>query len=115
MRNAGTVALLKPNMRLDLGGIAKGYAVDQALVELKRLGIARALVNASGDMSASGPPPGKPGWVVGVAPLEPSAPPSVFGYLAQSIDRHVRRCLSVRRNRRQTLFAHRRSRVPDWA
>lgn len=81
-----TVALRKSNMRLDLGGIAKGYAVDQALEELKRLGIDRALVNASGDMSASGPPPGKPGWVVGVAPLKPSAPPSVFGCLAnQSI------------------------------
>ncbi|MFO7905849.1 MAG: FAD:protein FMN transferase [Pirellulaceae bacterium] len=80
------VQLLKPNMRLDLGGIAKGYAVDQALRELKRVGITRALVNASGDMSASGPPPGKPGWLVGVAPLEPAAPSSVFGHLAhQSI------------------------------
>ena len=73
--------LLKPDMRLDLGGIAKGYAVDQALQELKQLGIDRAIVNASGDMAASGPPPGKPGWLVGVAPLEASAPPSVFGSL----------------------------------
>ena len=81
-----TAQLLKPGMRLDVGGIAKGYAADQALLELTRLGICRALVNASGDMSASGPPPGKPGWVVGVAPLQPSAPPSLFGYLAnQSI------------------------------
>lgn len=80
------VELRKPNMRLDLGGIAKGYAVDQALLELQRLGITRALVNASGDMSASGPPPGEPGWLVGVAPLQPTAPASVFGYLAhQSI------------------------------
>ncbi|MFW6170024.1 MAG: FAD:protein FMN transferase [Planctomycetota bacterium] len=80
------VQLLKPDMRLDLGGIAKGYAVDQALRELKRVGITRALVNASGDMAASGPPPGKPGWLVGVAPLEPDAPSSVFGHLAhQSI------------------------------
>ncbi len=81
-----TARLLKPKMRLDLGGIAKGYAVDQALVELQQLGITRALVNASGDMSASGPPPGKPGWLVGVAPLQPSAKPSRFGLLAhQSI------------------------------
>jgi thiamine biosynthesis lipoprotein len=73
-------------MRLDLGGSSKVYALDQALLELKRVGIERALVNASGDMSASGPPPGKPGWLVGVASLEPSAPPTVFGYLAhQSI------------------------------
>lgn len=81
-----TAALLKPNMRLDVGGIAKGYAVDQALLELRRVGIDHALVNASGDMSASGPPPDKPGWLVGVAPLNPTAPPSRFGYLAnQSI------------------------------
>lgn len=80
------VELLKPNMRLDLGGIAKGYAVEQALVELERLGVTRALVNASGDMAASGPPPGKAGWLVGVASLKPSAPPTIFGHLAhQSI------------------------------
>ncbi len=79
---AQTVELLKPNMRLDVGGIAKGYAVDQALAELNRLGIERAIVNASGDMAASGPPPDQPGWLVGIAPLQPSAPPSVFGYLA---------------------------------
>ena len=69
-------------MRLDLGGIAKGYAIEQALIELQRQGIDRAIVNASGDMAASGPPPGKPGWLVGIAPLEPEASPSVFGYLA---------------------------------
>jgi FAD:protein FMN transferase len=80
--NARTVHLLKPHMRLDLGGIAKGYAIDQALRELERHGISQALVNASGDMAASGPPPGKTGWTVGIAPLEPKAPPSVFGLLA---------------------------------
>jgi thiamine biosynthesis lipoprotein len=77
-----TVQLRKPHMRLDVGGIAKGYAVDQALVELEKLGICRALVNASGDMAASGPPPGQRGWAVGIAPLSPDAPPSVFGALA---------------------------------
>ena len=80
------VQLLKPNMRLDVGGLAKGYAVDQALAELERFGVTRALVNASGDMSASGPPPGTVGWLVGIAPLKPRALPSVFGRLAhQSI------------------------------
>jgi len=81
-RAGRTVELLRPGMRLDLGAIAKGYAVDQALIELGRHGIERALVNASGDMAASGPPPDKPGWLVGIAPLEPGAPPSVFGHLA---------------------------------
>ncbi|MHB8954324.1 MAG: FAD:protein FMN transferase [Pirellulaceae bacterium] len=79
---ARTAQLTKPHMRLDLGGIGQGYAVDQALLELAKVGIERAIINASGDLAASGPPPGSPGWVVGIAPLEPNAPPSVFGYLA---------------------------------
>src|SRR6516225_4718430 len=43
-----TVTLLAPNMRLDLGGIAKGYAADEALKVLKKHGLSRALVAASG-------------------------------------------------------------------
>jgi thiamine biosynthesis lipoprotein len=79
---ARAVTLARPGMRLDLGGIAKGYAVDRALAELTERGIKSAMVNASGDLAASSPPPGKPGWLVGIAPLEPKARPSVFGYLA---------------------------------
>jgi len=79
--DARTARLLKPHMRLDLGGIGQGYAVDQVLRELEKLGIHAALVNASGDIAAAGPPPGQPGWLVGIAPLEAKAPPSVFGYL----------------------------------
>jgi thiamine biosynthesis lipoprotein len=42
---------LKPkSMRLDLGGIAKGYAADAALTTLQSLGIKHALVDGSGDM-----------------------------------------------------------------
>lgn len=71
-----TVELLKPNMRLDLGGIAKGYAGDEALKAIAGFGVTRALVNASGGLSVSDPPPGEKGWKVGVAPLEPEADPS---------------------------------------
>ncbi len=78
---ARTARLLVPHMRLDLGGIGQGYAVDQAMQELEKLGIRQAIINASGDLAASGPPPGEPGWLVGIAPLEANAPPSVFGYL----------------------------------
>jgi thiamine biosynthesis lipoprotein len=77
-----TVQLTRSGMRLDLGGIAKGYAVDQALAEIRKLGMPIALINASGDMVAGDAPPGQPGWRVGIAPLEPGAPPSVFGFLA---------------------------------
>jgi len=79
--DTGRVRLLREKMRLDLGGIAKGYAVDAALRAISKAGLDRALVNASGDLAASGSPPGTPGWKVGIAPLNPGAAPSRFGYL----------------------------------
>ena len=41
-------------VRLDLGGIAKGFAVDQAVASLQRSGVPRGLVNAGGDLRAFG-------------------------------------------------------------
>jgi thiamine biosynthesis lipoprotein len=64
-----TVQLLKPGMQLDLGGIAKGYAADEALAVLKKHGLRRALVAAGGDIAVSGPPPGAKGWDIAIAPL----------------------------------------------
>jgi thiamine biosynthesis lipoprotein len=76
---ARTVQLQKKGMQLDLGGIAKGYAADAALKLLKEHGVSRALVALSGDIAASGPPPGEDGWKIGVAPLEGTrSPPSRF-------------------------------------
>ncbi len=63
-------------MRLDLGGIAMGYAVDEALKVLRDRGITRALVDASGDIGVSDPPPGKDGWTIGVVPLSAAGTPS---------------------------------------
>ena len=63
-------------MKLDLGGIAKGYAADEALRELAKHGFTRALVNASGDMAIGNPPPGAKGWKVAVAALEPEGKPT---------------------------------------
>lgn len=74
-----TVQLLKEGMRLDLGGIAKGYAADQALLVLKKRGLTCALVAAGGDIAVSDAPPGQPGWKVGIAPLEdPESEPKRF-------------------------------------
>jgi len=74
-----TVQLLKPDMRLDLGGIGKGYAADAALAMLKEHGINQALVAASGDIAVSGPPPGTDGWTIGIAPLlDPDAKPKRY-------------------------------------
>ncbi len=68
--DAGTVTLLASNMFIDLGGIAKGYAADQALKTLREHGINRALVAASGDIRVGDSPPGKSGWKVGVASID---------------------------------------------
>jgi FAD:protein FMN transferase len=79
-----TAQLHRPNMRLDLGGIAKGYAADEALKAIASCGIDRALVRASGDIAAGAPPPGETGWHVGVAPLEPHEEPTRFMSLAHA-------------------------------
>jgi len=59
-----TVSLRAANLQLDLGGIAKGYAVDEAMAVLKANGIARAYVAADSDLLTSGPPPDKAGWKI---------------------------------------------------
>ena len=69
--------LLRASMRLDLGGIAKGYAADEALEVLKRQGVTHALVAAAGDITAADAPPGKRGWRVEIPPLDvTNAPPT---------------------------------------
>jgi thiamine biosynthesis lipoprotein len=84
-RTKRMVQLQKPGMRLDLGGIAKGYAADEALKILKRHGITSALVAVGGDIAASAGPPDAAGWKVGIAPLhDPSSPPTLFVCLANA-------------------------------
>ena len=71
-----TATLKAPRMRLDLGGIAKGYAMDAALRVLNERGIRSALVSGGGDMVLGDPPPGKRRWRIALAPLDaPDAPP----------------------------------------
>jgi thiamine biosynthesis lipoprotein len=65
---AHTASLERPGMLLDLGGIAMGYTVDEVLKLLRDEGISQALVDGSGDVGLGDPPPGKAGWVVGIAP-----------------------------------------------
>ena len=43
-----------PGVRIDLGGIAKGFAVDRAIYILRQHGQSRGLVNAGGDLAAFG-------------------------------------------------------------
>ena len=71
-----TVTFLRPDMRLDFGGIAKGYAADEALAVLRCHGIPHALVAAAGDVTAGEPPPGQTGWRVEIGAADhPQAPP----------------------------------------
>jgi thiamine biosynthesis lipoprotein len=51
---------------IDLGGIAKGMAVDAALARLQALGVDAALVNAGGDLAVHGLPPGTDAWPIAV-------------------------------------------------
>ena len=55
-----------PSTRIDLGGIAKGYAVDVAAESLQAHGVRDALVDLSGNMFAIGSPPGASGWRIGI-------------------------------------------------
>ena len=59
-----TVRLKKPGMRLDLGGIAKGYAVDEAMAVIRSHGITVAMVDGGGDILAGDAPPGAVGWLI---------------------------------------------------
>lgn len=61
-----TVRLEKKNMRLDLGGIAKGYAADQALDVLVQRGITSAVVDVGGDIALGDAPPDADGWSIQV-------------------------------------------------
>jgi len=73
--NAKTLTLAEAGMRLDFGGIGKGFAVDEALLEMKeKHGIECVLMAAAGDITCRGTPPGKPGWLVEIAPLHKGEP-----------------------------------------
>ncbi len=61
--------LHQENMRLDFGAIAKGYAAEEAVKTMAKLGVTRTLVAIAGDIAAGDAPPDAPGWKIGVAPL----------------------------------------------
>ncbi|MFO0936163.1 MAG: FAD:protein FMN transferase [Gemmataceae bacterium] len=90
------VKLEKPGMRLDFGGIVKGYAADEALAIFQKAGISQVLIAASGDIRTGTAPPGKKGWDVEITPLGKGMPPrhliladqavSTSGDLFQSVE-----------------------------
>jgi len=60
-----SVRFERPGMRIDLGGIAKGYAVDRGIGILRARGVQHAVVTAGGDTRIIGDRFGRP-WVVGI-------------------------------------------------
>jgi thiamine biosynthesis lipoprotein len=61
----GTIFFEMPGVRIDLGGIAKGYAVDRGIELLQQRGIAHALISAGGDSRLLGDHRGRP-WHIGI-------------------------------------------------
>jgi FAD:protein FMN transferase len=60
-----TIKFTQPGVRIDLGGIAKGYAVDRGITLLQARGITHGLVTAGGDTRIIGDRFGKP-WIIGI-------------------------------------------------
>jgi FAD:protein FMN transferase len=63
---ARTALLRQAGIRIDFGGIGKGYAAARTIESLRAAGFPRALVAIAGDIAAGDPPPGLPGWSVAV-------------------------------------------------
>jgi thiamine biosynthesis lipoprotein len=64
-----TARLVRASMRLDAGGIGRGDAIDRGMEVLAAHGINAAMIDCSGDVAVSGPPPGMAGWRIAVRPF----------------------------------------------
>ena len=65
-RRQPAIRLERAGMQLDLGGIAKGYILQEAMATLRAHGVARALLAAGGDIVAGDAPPERHGWRIDV-------------------------------------------------
>ena len=63
---ARTIFLPKPGMRIDVGGIGKGYAADRAVDVMRKMGAKGGVVALSGDIKTFGDLPGMQGFPVGI-------------------------------------------------
>jgi thiamine biosynthesis lipoprotein len=66
-----SIHLTQRGMRLDLGGIAKGYILQEALATLRLAGVTRALLESGGDIVVGDAPPGRDGWTIDVSGADP--------------------------------------------
>ncbi len=65
-RAAGTLYLADADMRIDVGAIAKGYAVEQVMEQMKSEGVTSMLLSAGGNVCAIGTRPDGTNWQVGI-------------------------------------------------
>ena len=81
INQGGKILLKKNGMSIDLGGIAKGYAVDKAFKVLNSLGYKNLIVNAGGDLRAGGLKFDQP-WSIGIQ--DPRIPEKIMAKLSFS-------------------------------
>jgi len=79
--NSMTVRFAVDGMRLDLGGIAKGYAIDRAVEAMKTAGASGGMVDVGGDIRCFGRPADRTEWLVGLQD------PKAAGSVQRSADR----------------------------
>lgn len=72
------IRLTRPGARLDLGGIAQGYAADECLRLLRDAGIRQALVDAGGDIALGDAPPDAAGWRIEIPGARPDSPEVLY-------------------------------------
>ncbi|MEQ8706624.1 MAG: FAD:protein FMN transferase [Phaeodactylibacter sp.] len=77
--------LLRSGVKLDAGGIAKGFAVDAMMEVLLAHGIQSSLVDGGGDIRVTSPPPDAPGWAIQVQQMDSLGQ-------SQSVTLHLAHC-----------------------
>ncbi|MFT5466925.1 MAG: thiamine biosynthesis lipoprotein [Verrucomicrobiales bacterium] len=80
----GTGEIAIDQVRVFLGGIAKGYAADEGLKIMREAGFPRCIVAASGDIAVGDPPPGETGWRIGITSLNSPDEPDRFVRIANA-------------------------------
>lgn len=83
---AGTVRLARPGMKIGLGGIAKGWALDRSAAALRARGVESFLLSAGGQVYAGGTNGGAP-WKVGVR--DPRGAPDDWFAIIEVVDASV--------------------------
>ncbi|HVP18390.1 MAG TPA: FAD:protein FMN transferase [Spirochaetia bacterium] len=85
--DARTIFLARPGMELDLGGLVKGYAADEAARVLSSRGVMSAIIDLGGDIFAMGRNRAGQAWKIGVQ--NPDAGRGSFMGIARVIDKAV--------------------------